>query len=279
MFSTHNKLSLLFCGAALFALPFAAVAQDTKPDAAPAVKPADAAAPVSWSLQHKKGEVKQFRAQAHINGDSGMGPISVVLKSAQKREISKVEETGALTWVSTTLSQSLTFNDNEIPDTSPKTSTMTITNASGIATDLKSDVAPQGGDTLQQVGGIIVATPVPPKAVKVGDSWEAQYDGKLYKGKKFAITYTYLGRETTFGINSYKLQAKGDLPINTSGKDLAKLTGTLYIDPASGDTIRALYNITNLDFPTGGGAALKVALESETTQIIPGVNDKEDVKK
>lgn len=278
MFSTYKKLSLLFCGAALFALPLAALAQNAKPDAAPTAKPADAAPPVSWSLQHKKGAKNQFRGQAHLVGKTDAGAISLVVKTIQRREISKVEDTGALTWFSTELSRATTFNEQEISETAKRPVTMTVTNASGLVTDLKSDIDVQGGDTIIQISGVIIATPVPPKPVKVGDSWDAQYDGALYKGKKFTVTYTYLGRETTFGINAYKLQAKGDLPLNTSATDFAKLTGTLYIDPASGDAIRAVYNISNLDL-NAAGSSLKVTLDSETTQIIPGVNDKKEVKK
>ena len=68
--------------------------------------------------------------------------------------------------------------------------------------------------------------------MKVGDSLDGRFQRKsVSKGRKFLVTYTYLGRETLLGKNTYKIKAQGDLPINTGEKDLAKMTGTLNIDP------------------------------------------------
>ena len=274
----NTTFAALICGGLLAALPPVAFAQDAKTEA-PAVKAADEATPVSWTMQHKRGEKKQFRATATIVGNTGQGPITLVLKAVQKREISKVEPTGGLNWISTPVTQTLTFNDQEIQDKSVKFVTMTVVNDKGIVTDLKADASGQSIDTIQEFSAVMTSTPVPPKPVKVGDTWMGDFSGKVFKGRKFLVTYTYLGRETLFGKNTCKIKAQGDLPINTGEKDLAKMTGTLNIDPESGDAIHTAYKAENLDFPTPGGSALKVSVDSETTAIIPGVNDKEAPKK
>lgn len=245
----------------------------------PAVKAADDAAPVSWTLQHKRGEKKQFRAQATIVGNSGQDQITLVLKTVQRREISKVETTGGLNWISTPISQSLTFNGQEIPDKAAKFVTMTVVNDNGVVTDLKAGDNGKGGDTLQEFSAVMTSTPVPPKPVKVGDTWTGDFSGKVFKGRKFLVTYTYLGREMLLGKNTYKMKAQGDLPINTEEKDLTKMTGAINIDPDSGDAIHTVYRAENLDLATPGGSVLKVTADSETTAIIPGVNDKDETKK
>ncbi len=269
----------LFGGAALLLMPAAVFAQDAvKTDAPAAVKTAEDA-PVSWTLKHKTGEKKQFRAQATALGETSQGQLNIALKTVQKREISKVEAGGGLRWISTPVSQMLTINGNELTDDSGKSVTMTVVSDSGIVTDLKSGaVGERGGDTLQQLGSVMTSTPVPSKPVKVGDTWTAEFNGTIFKGRKFTVTYTYLGRETVLGKSACKVKAAGDLLINTSAKDPAKMTGTLFIDPDNGDAIETKYHLENLDLPTGTGGGLKVSMDSETTLIIPGVNDKEDAK-
>ena len=281
----NRNFAALLCGISLFAAaPRPTFAQDakpeTKPDAAPVAKSADADAPATWTLKFKSGAVRQYRVVAKLNGETGMGPLSIVLDTVQKRQITKIEDSGNVSWIGSPVSRKITFNDNEIPDNGDgKTSTLTVINKNGVVVDQNSTEATQGGDTLQRLGVVITSTPIPPKPVKIGDNWTVEYGGKLLKGVKFNVVYTYLGRETVFGRNTYKIQAKGDLPINASPKDLAKMTGTLNLDPDTGDSVRAGFKVDNLDLATPGGSALKVSLDSMATAILAGVNDGDLPKK
>jgi hypothetical protein len=85
----------------------------------------------------------------------------------------------------------------------------------------------------------------PEKAVKAGDSWETSLDNPTAKGKKFTVKTTYVGMEKVDGVDLWKVKQTAEVTL--TGKDDKLITEyTAWLDPATGDEVKADVSLKNL---------------------------------
>jgi hypothetical protein len=91
----------------------------------------------------------------------------------------------------------------------------------------------------------------PEKAVKAGDNWETSLDNPADKGKKLTVKTTYVGTEKVDGVDVWKVKQTAEVVI--AGKDAKLITEyTAWLDPATGDEVKADVSLKNLPASFGG---------------------------
>ncbi len=233
----------------------------------------------SWSLLRKKGEISRYRQRVVVTGSLPDGTnLDVHLKSVSKQEVKEVADSGDALVVETVESRSITVNGNAIPDDPTTYTTIKRTfSKSGLVLKSAVENATPGSETLTQMSSMLGATPVPDKAVKIGDSWTTEIDNSVLPGKKSKLYSTAEAVEKVAGIDTIRIKVKLSFPIkaDSAEADYVKVEGSYNIDPKTGKMLRASYAVDNTLIPSPVGE-LKAKTSSLIELIVAGVNDKDD---
>ncbi len=251
----------------------------TLPFTAGNVAKADEGTTYSWSLLRKKGEILRYRQRVIVSGALPDGTnLDVHLKSISKQEVKDVSEKGDALVVETVESRSIVVNGNAFPD-DPSTYTTIKRTFSKNGLVLKSVVenATPGSETLTQMSSMLGATPVPDKAVKIGDNWTTEIENAVIPGKKLKLFSTADSIEKVAGTETLKIKVKLSFPIKADAieADYVKVEGSYSIDTKTGKLMRASYTVDNSYIPSPVGE-LKAKTSSVIELIVAGVNDKEE---
>ena len=277
---TNRPMALY--GLLLAALPCCALsiahAQDAPPaapavPAAPATQDTKADAPVTWTVKYKKNETRKYQNKATITGNAGGMPITAVVNTTEQSMVAQVTDAGDVTISRTVLTQKITINDMELEQPIDKDPALRTVNKNGQVVKRSAGTEDKGGDAIIRLGVLLGSVPYSEKPVKIGDSWTTEYSSEATLGRKISMTYTLVGRERMLGRDTLKIKAAGKVAVNSDAKDLSDVSATMYLDPENGDVVSVTSKGDNIEYPTPGGP-IKIAIETMTTEIIPGVNDK-----
>ncbi|MCW3096103.1 MAG: hypothetical protein JWL77_1721 [Chthonomonadaceae bacterium] len=192
---------------------------------------------------YKTGEMDRYRLTTKINMDSpgGGGPIDVTTLMLMKDSTKEAKEDGSLTSISEFESASVTFNGMDLDITTMMPKVITTRDKNG-----KSNVKMEGGneqvtsqigDQLKQFTTAAASAFLPPKPVKVGDTWDMMSDPSVPKDQKINGKVTLVSVDTVKGKKVAKLKTVSDV---TSGADTKIHTeATTLIDVETGKPLNA----------------------------------------
>jgi hypothetical protein len=198
--------------------------------------------PVTLSRAFKKGDVIRMKIETLIDGNAGGAQVKLTSKSMVK----EVKENGQVVVELQDEAGKLTLNGSDMDIPAGPITTLTYDKA-GKLIDFKSEdggvITPVTARQLEIMRMPILVE----REVKAGDSWESEFDNPALKGKKFNVKTTFLGLDKLDGVDLWKVQQKGAPEIDSIGAKMG-FEATYWLDPASGQTVRADVKIT--DEPT-----------------------------
>ncbi len=266
-----GKLSLLLALTAAFgvgaslvgSMPAHAERRDAKDDTTYTIK-----------RIYKTGDTDRYRLTSKINMDSpaGGGPIDVTTLMLMKDTTKEAKEDGTLTSISEFESAAVTFNGMDLDITTMMPKVITTRDKNG-KSDFKMEggneqVTSQIGDQLKQFSMASAAALLPPKPVKVGDSWNMAPDSSGPKDQKITGKVTLVSVDTVKGVKVAKLKTVSDVTTGTDTK--IHTEATTLVDIATGKPLSA----TTKTAGSSNGSPINI----EMTLKMVGPDDKDGAK-
>jgi hypothetical protein len=253
---------------------FAAISLTTAPRPARADAAADdakdSAVSVTLKLAPKEGEVHRYRSVARVSSPA-LGGADVEETTVARETVTKVAADGAATAETVIESRKATYNGMDAPGpdiaTLPRV-TATTDKAGNIVNYKLTGILPPGSSELQEALAYASSLNLPDRPLHPGDTWTAEVDNRLVKDKKVKSEFTYLGTEKVGEIEANKIKQvyAMDTPEGTLKTDF-----TLYLDPATGNKLKAVGTITDFPIPMLGLGTIKI----EQTLVIADQDEKQ----
>lgn len=226
----------------------------------------------AWTFKYDKGETIKYRLNYVYTG----AKFKTTIRSVDRYEVKSVNAKGESTILDTPESQVVVDNGHEIPDNpEDRQVVIKVLDRRGLVVKQELKNPDAGTETINLIGIMTNARPIPDTPVKAGDSWKTELDNLLLPGKKIIVTSTLVGVEKVLGIDTLKIKRQMTIPTTPDEKDPLKLDSTYNVDPRMGHLVRDNFTLENYETFRADGK-VRVKITAEITKILPGVNDKDD---
>jgi hypothetical protein len=213
-----------------------------------------ASAQESVRLSHKAtaGQTARYKSEGKITLEAGGMKIEAEVKEVEKVTIVSVDASGVITREDETESSETLINGQKVPTPEEKNKNTIVMKADGTLVSYKSTRSEEEGGKL---GPRMFATTVPifpDTAVSVGTKWTKEIKGDNDLGTRDAkVDYEVLGFEKVNGVDTVKIKLNFE---EKEGSPKVTARATLFVDKASGDTVRGEFEIDNLPLPGASGS-------------------------
>jgi hypothetical protein len=244
----------------------------------------------TWTIQAKKGEVARARTQMTMimNLPTGIG-FTLEMTGIIRNRVTGVEPNGDISLVSSIEAAETKVNGaQDISDQIKLSQKDFITlNRNGVVVKHRVEDSPSGINNYDRMAPLLASTPVPPKPVRIGDTWKTEMDNPLVPGKQVTLTSTLMGKEKIGKVELLLIKIEALVPPRESAeeKELVKIEHTYTIDPRPGSVAtqpqRSKVIVQNVEIASPDGQNVKVDVDSESRSIVPSANApvKKPVKK
>ena len=231
---TQKPLALLF--AFLFSVAFAnaSFAQASEESA-----PKDDTL-YRWVFKYNKGEVERIQTDATItlilpNGQN----LALEVKTITAQTTKEVSEKGDAVVSEVSEKRSVTVNGNTQEVEQIHKSTYKVTKE-GRYKELSSNKNEETDSTfnseiVDKIIDILNTVPVPPKPLKIGESWTIELENTLMPGDKVNLKFTLMEKEMVGNVDALVVKGVVNIPLRANGQDVANAEMLYYIDVAKGN--------------------------------------------
>jgi hypothetical protein len=203
--------------------------------------------------QAKAGQAITYRHEGAFSFEVAGTKVSVEMKMLERHKIAAVAANGDITREIKIEEAEATINGEKMPapDSVLKMTRTTVIRPDGTLVSSKLE----GGDSddrseqnrLDQAARVVFAA----KPVTVGDRWSHEFKEDDAKGSVPAVAeYEVAAFETVKGVPAVKLKTHYR---ESSGERKMTVTGEVWVERSSGDTVQGEFKIENLPFGSGGG--------------------------
>ncbi len=231
-----------------------------------------------WTYSARPGEVQRFRTYIRITGrmPDDSEDLKITLKSASRHDIRQVSPEGNVTYDQSDERFAAVINDEAVAAKSAEVKPVSLTvGRNGL---VLARTNPAINPLTQRYDKSLIALqsmPVPPKPVKVGESWTVPIPNPLLKSGIIQTTSTLVGVETVGGRPAFRVQLRMEFPttFGATEQEIVKAQVIYFLDRETHQLLRASYTVQNPMLPFPG---LRVQSQALVFRVIPGVNDAGD---
>lgn len=219
---------------------------------APNARGAAPSGPEKFTLVYKAdaGQTVRLKGEAVLNAEIRGNKLVFDEKDVSKTTYTKVAPSGDITFEQLTEDAQVSINGRPVPpgDEKHEPDTLTI-HPDGTLAAYKEGSATKDEDHVNARLYVATSPVFPKKAVGVGDKWSYDYPESADLGLKRAhADFEVVGQENVKGADTLKIQmtyAENGTGQNIAGK------GTIWVEKASGDTVREECQVEGVPFPAG----------------------------